>query len=146
VTDTVVFLLGKLGQLATNRFADRLAPLGLRPRHCGVLELLRVAPMAQLDLARRLDVAASVIVDMLDQLEAVGAVRRTRDVADRRRQLVELTPEGESLCRQAAHLARRVDAELLATLEPGHAASARDVLGRLAVAHGIPTDAAAGPR
>ena len=134
MTDTVVFLLGKLGQVATNRFADRLAPLGLRPRHCGVLELLRDSPMAQLDLARLLDVTPSVIVDMLDELEDIGAVRRTRDAADRRRQVVELTTQGETLGRQAVQVARRVDAELLATLDP---AAARDVLHRLAEAHGL---------
>jgi DNA-binding MarR family transcriptional regulator len=138
VTDTVVFQLGKLGQLATNRFADRLAPLGLRPRHCGVLELLRDSPLPQLDLAKQLDVAPSVIVDMLDELEAIGAVRRTRDAVDRRRQLAELTAEGESLSRRVAQLARRVDAEILALLEPAQAATAREVLHRLASAHGIP--------
>lgn len=138
VTETVVFLLGKLGQAATTRFADALAPLGLRPRHCGVLELLAGGPVAQLDLSRSLGVTPSVIVDMLDELEALGAIRRIRDTADRRRQLIELTPEGRELGRQAAALARRADAELLGTLDAGQTATLREALGHLATAHGLP--------
>lgn len=137
VADSVVFLLGKLGQLATSRFADQLAPLGLRPRHCGVLELLVRAPMTQLDLARSLSVAPSVVVDMLDELEAIDAVRRVRDTTDRRRQLVELTPDGRNLVRRTARLARQADAELLDPLDPAQTAALRDALEHLATTHAI---------
>ncbi|MFG1678524.1 MarR family winged helix-turn-helix transcriptional regulator [Nonomuraea sp. NPDC049269] len=82
--NTVGFLLGKLGQQANGQFADRLAPLGLRPRHCAVLEFLSGGPRAQLELAKAVGVTASVVVDMLDELEKLGAVRRVRDTADRR--------------------------------------------------------------
>jgi DNA-binding MarR family transcriptional regulator len=137
VTDSVAFLLGKLGQVATGRFADRLAPIGLRPRHCGVLELLGRAPMTQLDLARNLSVTPSVVVDMLDELEAVDAVRRVRDTRDRRRQLVELTPDGRTLTRRAARLARQTDVELLHPLDPTQTAALRDALEHLATTHAV---------
>jgi len=137
VTDSVAFLLGKLGQVATDRFADHLAPLGLRPRHCGVLELLDRAPMAQLDLARKLSVTPSVVVDMLDELEALNAVRRVRDTTDRRRQVVELTPDGRTLTRRAARLARQTDVELLHPLDPARTAALRDALEHLATVHAI---------
>src|SRR4051794_33087178 len=79
IRDRIVFLVSKLGQVAAGRFADRLAPLGLRPRHCAVLELLAPAPMTQLQLARGIGVTPSVVVNMLDELEKLGAVRRVRD-------------------------------------------------------------------
>jgi len=132
VTRTAVFLLGKLGQVATGRFADRLAPHGLRPRHCGVLELLAAGPKAQLDLARTIGVTPSVVVDMLDELEELDAVRRVRDTADRRRQLIELTPAGQRLRRAAARLARETDRELLDGLDAAEEAALRRVLDQIA--------------
>ncbi len=132
MTGSVAFLLGKLGRLATQGFADRLAPLGLRPRHCGVLESLRGGPLAQLTLARALGVAPSVVVDMVDELEALDAVRRVRDTTDRRRQLVELTPEGRALSQRAAHLSHETDAALLAALDAPRLEAFRDALATIA--------------
>jgi len=96
MTDSVAFQLAKLGQLATARFVDRLEPLGLRPRHCAVLALLAGPPMSQLELANRIGVTPSVVGEMLDELQAIGAVRRIRDDADRRRQLTKLTVRGRA--------------------------------------------------
>lgn len=143
VTGSIAFLLGKLGRLATAGFADRLAPLGLRPRHCGVLESLRGGPMAQLDLARLLGVTPSVVVDMVDELQALDAVRRVRDTADRRRQLVELTAEGRDLSRRAARLSHETDAELLAALDAPRLAALKDALAAVADAQ-AETGAASG--
>ncbi|MEV0230140.1 MarR family transcriptional regulator [Nonomuraea sp. NPDC050786] len=137
LTHSVSFLLSKLGQEANGRFADRLAPLGLRPRHCAVLELLSGGPLAQLELARVVGVTPSVVVDMLDELEELDAVRRTRDTADRRRQVIELTPVGRELRRQTLALARQNDDELLSTISATEAAALRQALGRIATATGL---------
>jgi DNA-binding MarR family transcriptional regulator len=138
VTGTLVFVLGKLGQMATDGFADKLRPLGLRPRHCAVLELLQTGAMAQLELAQALGVTPSVVVDMVDELEALGAVARARDATDRRRQLVELTAEGRQLARRAARLAHQVDAEFLAPLNASQAAALREALVGVASTRGLP--------
>jgi len=132
VTDTISFLLAKLGQLANGRFADRLAPLGLRPRHCAVLELLTGPPKAQLELATTIGVTPSVVVDMLDELEQVDAIRRVRDRADRRRQLIELTPAGHELRQRAVALAREADDSLLDGLDAAQTAALRAGLQRIA--------------
>jgi len=137
LTNTVGFLLGKLGQQANGQFADRLAPLGLRPRHCAVLELLSGGPRAQLELAKAVGVTASVVVDMLDELEELDAVRRVRDTADRRRQLIELTPTGQELRHQTLSLARQNDEELLSAIDPAEVTALRQTLGRIAVAAGL---------
>ncbi|MEV6036096.1 MarR family transcriptional regulator [Nonomuraea sp. NPDC052116] len=135
--NTVGFLLGKLGQEANGQFANRLAPLGLRPRHCAVLELLAGGPLAQLELAKAVGVTASVVVDMLDELEKLDAVRRVRDTADRRRQLIELTPTGQDLRHQTLSLARQNDEELLRAIDPAEVAALRRTLGRIAAATGL---------
>lgn len=132
VTNTISFLLSKLGQLANARFADRLAQLGIRPRHCAVLELLTGPPKAQLELATTIGVTPSVVVDMLDELERIDAIRRVRDRADRRRQLIELTPAGHQLRRRALALARETDDSLLDGLDTAQAAALRTGLQRMA--------------
>jgi DNA-binding MarR family transcriptional regulator len=99
--------------------------MGLRPRHCGVLELLRTGPMAQLDLASGIGVAPSVIVDMIDELQDLGAVERVRGTVDRRRQFVGLTAHGRGLIRRAAIAARQVDADLLRDLDTEQCARLR---------------------
>lgn len=139
VAASATFLLGKLAAITTSRFADRLAEFGLRPRHCGVLEWLGAAPATQLDLARALGVTPSVIVDMLDELEAIDAVRRNRDPADRRRQIVELTPTGRALITKAAHSAHEVDAGLLENLTPEDRSGLLATLRKLAEENGLPT-------
>lgn len=130
VAGSVTFQLVKLGQLANSRLADLLAPLGLRPRHCGLLELLRNGPMAQLDLANGLGVAPSVIVDMIDELQGIGAVDRMRSRVDRRRQFVDLTTHGRTLTERAAMAARQLDADLLGDLNTEQCARLRSSLGR----------------
>ncbi|GAA4219824.1 DNA-binding MarR family transcriptional regulator [Streptosporangium album] len=146
VTESLAFLLGKLGQMATGRFADRLAPLGLRPRHCAVLELLATAPLGQLALAQTIGVTPSVVVDMLDELEAVGALRRVRDSTDRRRQVVEITDGGRALALSAARLAKQVDIELLRELDSTQATAVREGLARVAAAQGLPVTGSAPTR
>lgn len=139
MTDSVAFQLAKLGQLATARFADRLEPLGLRPRHCAVLALLAGPPMSQLELANRVGVTPSVVGEMLDELHAIGAVRRIRDDADRRRQLTKLTAHGRALSRRATHLAHQIDSELMAKCAPEQAIILRKALRELADAHALPS-------
>lgn len=138
MTQTLAFVLGKLGQLATGQFADRLSPHGLRPRHCAVLELLAAGPKAQLELARTIGVTPSVVVDMLDELEGLGALRRVRDTVDRRRQLIELTPEGHELRRTAVRLAKETDGALLDGLTAEEATALRHALSRITAKSGIP--------
>ncbi len=138
IASTFAFALSKLGQFASDRFAERLAPLGLRPRHCRVLELARTDSPVQLDIASAMGVSPSVVVTMLDELEDIGAVRRVRETADRRRQRVELTQRGQTLLRKARLLANQLDDELLASLSPAQRATLRDELHGLATKLELP--------
>lgn len=135
VSDSITFQLLKLGQLANSRFVRQLAPLGLRPRHCAVLELLRANPMAQLDIAHCLGVAPSVVVDMIDELQDLHAVARVRSAVDRRRQFVELTPHGRSLVRRVANAARALDADLLRNLNDTQCEDLKASLDQVAAGH-----------
>lgn len=138
MTGSAAFLVSKLGQATTARFAELLAPLDLRPRHCGMLELLRAGPRSQLVLAKALGVTPSVVVDMVDELQARSAVRRVRDTADRRRQLVELTPDGRELADRCVRLSYDLDTQLLALLDEPRRTAFLDALHALA-SHALPT-------
>ncbi|MFF3609478.1 MarR family winged helix-turn-helix transcriptional regulator [Streptomyces sp. NPDC002463] len=115
---TLVFNLGTLGALASDRFAARVEAIGLKPKHAGLLAALDAGSGAsQQELAARLGVAPSLIVVLADQLQALDAIERVRDPEDRRRQVLTLTPEGRLLLTRCAQAAEETDAELTADLD-----------------------------
>jgi len=75
-----------------------LDPLGLTfPQYLVLLELFSNAPSTVGDLGARLGMDAGTITPILKRLAASGRITRTRDTADERRVLVDLTPAGEAL-------------------------------------------------
>jgi DNA-binding MarR family transcriptional regulator len=136
---TIVFRLGTVGSVAGDRFAERIRAYDLKPKHAGLMTALSEgAAASQQELAARLGVAPSLVVSLADHLEALGAVRRVRDPADRRRQALALTDHGRGLLEQCAAAARALDEELTAALAPGQRAALLGALGVLAAACGLP--------
>jgi DNA-binding MarR family transcriptional regulator len=90
------------------------------PRDVGVLATLHsLGPLSQQDLAERLSVNRTVMVKLIDGLEARGLVERVRNPNDRRAYALHATAAGlESM---AAMLPRvqRAEAELTASLSAG---------------------------
>ena len=82
------------------------------------------AAASQQELAAKLGVVPSLVVTLADQLEALGAIQRVRDPADRRRQVLTLTDHGRELLAACAQVARVIDDELTA----GMSASERSTL------------------
>jgi MarR family transcriptional regulator, organic hydroperoxide resistance regulator len=75
-----------------------LEPLGLTfPQYLVILELLDNAPLPVGALGTRLDMDTGTITPLLKRLDVAGLVTRTRDSADERRVLVDLTPRGRAL-------------------------------------------------
>ncbi len=139
LTDTAAFRLGTLGTLIADRFAERLAVLELKPKHAGLLAVLDAGlASSQLDVAKIMRVAPSFVVSLADHLEGMGALRRVRDPADRRRQALTLTDKGGKLLAEATVIARALDAEVLEGLTPQEAEVLGRALRRLAVANGLP--------
>ncbi|WP_306191029.1 MULTISPECIES: MarR family winged helix-turn-helix transcriptional regulator [unclassified Streptomyces] len=133
---TVVFNLGTLGALATDRFAERIEELGLKPKHAGLLAALDTAQAAsQQDLARRLGVAPSLIVALADQLQELGALERIRDAQDRRRQVLSLTTKGRQLLSDCAAAAQSVDKELTSELSDAQRVALTHALRLLSERH-----------
>ncbi len=138
---TVTFRLGVLGVTQEARYADRLAPLGLKPKHLALLSALHLGGAdSQLELAAVLRIAPSLVVLLADQLAALGAIERVRAPADRRRQHLHLTPEGARLLAAGTAIAVTLDAERTACLTPADRKALARILQQLATADGLPTD------
>ena len=87
---------------AANRMARMhkpfLEPLGLTfSQYLVLLELFAGSPRTVGDLGAKLGMETGTITPLLKRLAAAGTVTRTRDVADERRVLIDLTPAGEAL-------------------------------------------------
>ncbi len=112
------FLLGKVHELARDRFEQTLAPLGLKVRHYGVLAALaEQSPVAQNALGDRLGVDRSTMVAVIDELEAAGRVVRGRNPQDRRAYHLELTDAGRAVLQEAVQVVDRVQQEVFAPLD-----------------------------
>ncbi len=96
---------------------DALAPTGLDRREYAVLRVLAAhEPLSQQALAALLGVDQTTMVAVIDALEAKAAVTRRPDPADRRRNAVQVTPEGNAAFRQALAAYTAAEAGFLAPL------------------------------
>jgi DNA-binding MarR family transcriptional regulator len=101
-------LLSTASRVVENAWLEALGALGLSHAGLIVLHLLEAGPATQVDLAARARVEAQTMSRTLSRLEREGFVRRRADAGDRRRRLVERTPEGAEVFGRA----RRIEAEL----------------------------------
>jgi DNA-binding MarR family transcriptional regulator len=139
VPGTVSYRLGTLGTIASNRFAAAVETLNLKPKHVGLMAALDGnSDAAQQDLAARLGVVPSLIVSLADHLERLGAIRRERDLTDRRRQTLTLTDRGRALLAECERAAAEVDATLTANLTPKQLEALQEALAVLAADAGLP--------
>jgi DNA-binding MarR family transcriptional regulator len=110
-------LLALLGQDAMRRLRDAHIAHNLKPRQFQLLGLLHDnGPTGQGELGQTMGVDPSILVTLLNPLEADGFVSRQRDPADRRRHVVILTPSGERHLENAAQAQREAEDELFAGL------------------------------
>jgi DNA-binding MarR family transcriptional regulator len=95
--------LVRLQQIASDKMDDafcRLAGINLTDGRC--LDLLDVHDgLTAGELAEAASLSPGAVTTVLDRLERMGLVTRTRDEADRRRVLVELTPKARQLAFEA---------------------------------------------
>jgi len=91
-------LLARLGHESTSRFRRSLKPLGLSPQEFMVLRQVEAIENAsQTEIADALAIDYSNLATIAGGLCDRDLLMRTRDDADRRRYVLELTPEGKDL-------------------------------------------------
>lgn len=83
-------------------FTNAMVELDLTQKQCATLQLVGANPaVSQVDLAATLGTDRATMMAMVDRLEGRGFLIRTRSVSDRRRQELNLTPEGEAMLARA---------------------------------------------
>jgi DNA-binding MarR family transcriptional regulator len=111
-------LLALLGQHAMRRLRHAHTQVELTPRQFQLLGLLHDhGPTGQQELGQTMEIDPSILVTLLNPLEADGLLSRQRDTTDRRRHLVTLTAKGRRRLAAAAQAQRDAEDELFAGLD-----------------------------
>jgi DNA-binding MarR family transcriptional regulator len=109
-----------------------LAPLKITGRDLAVLVVLDAhEPLSQQDAAGRLGVDRTTMVDLIDGLEKKSLGERRPDASDRRRNIVQLTAEGQRVLREGSRAAQEAERQFTAALDPAEAAQFTAWLQRL---------------
>jgi DNA-binding MarR family transcriptional regulator len=105
--------------------------LGMRLKQYIALNTLAGTPgMGQRQLGEALHLDPNNTVLMLNDLEAAGWAERRRDVDDRRRHVVELTPAGRRALARADQALDGLEDDVLDNLSPEERATLRGLLLR----------------
>lgn len=95
------------------RFEELLRGAGIGAPDFGALATIaQEAPLSQQQVAERLSLTGTAVVQIVDRLEADGLVVRRRNPADRRSYALELTPAGEATLRRARAALKEANSEL----------------------------------
>ena len=122
-------LLALLGHEAMRRLRAAHAAHHLKPRQFQILGLLHDhGGLAQRDLVQTMGIDPSILVTLLNPLEADGLVTRQRDPDDRRCHLVTLTAAGKRHLTSAARAQQETEDALFASLDDDQRDQLRGVL------------------
>jgi DNA-binding MarR family transcriptional regulator len=111
------------------RLRDAHTAHDLMPRQFQLLGLLDDhGPMGQRELRQAMATDPSILVTLLNPLEADGYIARNRDAADRRRHVVTLTAKGKRHLNRAAEAQREAEDAIFAGLSTDRRDQLRDLL------------------
>jgi DNA-binding MarR family transcriptional regulator len=131
------FLLSWNGQRAAHHFAETLKPVGLRPPHFGVMNMIDAKPgSTQQELVDRSMIDPSSMVAVIDELEELGLAERRRHETDRRTHAVYLTAKGRKTLERTRKLAIGMAEELFAPLSAEEQETLRLLLRKLSGVEG----------
>lgn len=126
------YLVNRAHHWLRGRAVDALAPLSVDPRHFGVLAILDVRqPCSQQQLAAELGISPPAALELIDELESAGLVRRTRNPLDRRAYDLRLTGDGQDRLGAAREAVAAISKELVATLGRTADRELRELLAKL---------------
>jgi DNA-binding MarR family transcriptional regulator len=132
------FLLVQLGVHVAREFAERLAPLGVEPRHVGMLTRLAASEgRPQRAIGELIGLNPTQMVFLVDELEDRGFVERRRNPADRRSYGLYLTDTGRDMLAKVRAAGLAHQAELGESLSPDEQDQLTALLRRVALQQGI---------
>ena len=96
------FALARASRAVINSYKSVLDPLGLtHPQYLVMLALWQHGPLSLKRLGELVALEPATLSPLVRRIEKLGYVTRTRDSADERVLVIELTAEGKALCRRA---------------------------------------------
>jgi DNA-binding MarR family transcriptional regulator len=135
---TLAFLLSQVGIHASKRFAERIAALGISPSQFRLLNLVDAGNgESQQAIGEAIQVPASRMVALVDELEGLGFVERRAHPGDRRVRTLHLTPEGAKVLARGRRVARRHEDDLASGLSKAERKQLVALLQKLVDAEGI---------
>jgi DNA-binding MarR family transcriptional regulator len=132
LADRTGYLIAATHRAVRERFEAALDPLGIDARHFGALATIAAeAPCSQQVVARRLGVTGPVVVQIVDEIEERGLIKRERNPADRRSYALEPTAKGSATLRRTRAVISQMSAAIAAPLGPTGDEELRGLLRRL---------------
>jgi DNA-binding MarR family transcriptional regulator len=132
LTDRSGFLVARAHVLARDEANELLRPHGITVRHFGLLTLLdRRGPSSQQAIAGAMLISATMVTQLVDQVEAAGLAERRPNPSDRRSYRVTLTAAGRRTLRAARAVMDGLDARFAAALGPDGDRELQDLLRKL---------------
>ena len=130
------WLISEVSRLAHPLLTGKLATAGSRGYHYRLLAALaEFGPASQASLGRRTGMDRSDVAAAVNELDARGLVQRAPDPADRRRNVISITPAGTAHLRRLDELVADVQDELLAPLSPAERQQLTGLLNRILEHH-----------
>ncbi|MEZ2328632.1 MarR family winged helix-turn-helix transcriptional regulator [Mesorhizobium sp. RCC_202] len=127
----VGFVLRKAHQRHVSIFAAHIGDL-TPPQFAALAKLYDIGETSQNQLGTLIAMDAATVKGVIDRLKARGLVDLTKHEVDKRRLLVNLTPEGRQAIERLIPLARAITEETLAPLTAKEAATFLRLLAKLA--------------
>ncbi len=107
--DQLCFALHSTSLAMNKVYRKLLGKLGLTyPQYLVMLVLWERDGLILSDIGKRLFLDSATLTPLLKRLAAAGLIRRTRAVRDERQVVIDLTPEGRALRKQAAEVPYQV--------------------------------------
>ncbi|WP_137931425.1 MarR family winged helix-turn-helix transcriptional regulator [Mesorhizobium comanense] len=129
--EQVGFILRKAHQRHVSIFAGRIGDL-TPPQFAALAKLRDVGETSQNQLGTMIAMDAATVKGVIDRLKARGLVELSRHEVDKRRLLVNLTPDGRAAIERLIPLAREITQETLAPLSAKEVATFMRLLAKLA--------------
>ena len=130
------WLISEVSRLAHPLLAGTLATAGSRGYHYRLLAALQESgPASQASLGRRTGMDRSDVAAAVSELAGRGLAARAPDPADRRRNVISITPAGAAHLRRLDQLLAGVQDELLAPLSPAERQQLIRLLNRILEHH-----------
>ncbi len=111
------YLIRRAHQMSVSIFMDETSEFGITPVQFAILNALMDKPGEdQISLSERVAFDPATSGSVISRLEAKGFVRREADAGDRRRKLLRLSDEGQTLALKMKRSVAKVQSRMLEAL------------------------------